>query len=227
MKKTILLCTAALAFGMTVTALPAAEKAAEVQAVVKPELNPDWNIKLNGKKLAAGKEVNFKTPAIPEIYAYVPVFSFELKINGKDNKDIMPVLQVNNRPYTERDKWDAPRLMNRKNSSDGGNGLYTYNVSGLLRAGKYNRFIIKLNDSKASCTISNVRVFLKPDSRSVLPDPPAKAKNVFKIVQGNPLKITLNGVPAADPYYILVYENTNEYSSFSEYKLSGKERPNA
>lgn len=41
------------------------------------------------------------------------------------------------------------------------------------------------------------------------------------------LKITLNGVPAADPYYILVYENTKEYSSFSEYKLSGKERPNA
>ena len=41
------------------------------------------------------------------------------------------------------------------------------------------------------------------------------------------LKITLNGVPAADPYYILVYENTKEYSSFSEYKLSGKEHPNA
>ena len=40
------------------------------------------------------------------------------------------------------------------------------------------------------------------------------------------LKITLNGVPSADPYYILVYENTKEYSSFSEYKLSGKERPN-
>ena len=41
------------------------------------------------------------------------------------------------------------------------------------------------------------------------------------------LKITLNGVPEAKPYYILVYENTETYSSFSEYKLSGKERPNA
>ena len=98
MKKTVLLCAAVLACGMVVTALPAAEKAAEVQVAVKPELNPDWNIQLPGKKIAAGKEVNFKTPAIPEIYAYVPVFSFELKINGKDNKDIMPVLQVNNRP---------------------------------------------------------------------------------------------------------------------------------
>ena len=41
------------------------------------------------------------------------------------------------------------------------------------------------------------------------------------------LKITLNGVPSAEPYYILIYENTDEYSAFSEYKLSGKERPNA
>ena len=193
MKKTVLLCAAALAFGMVGTVLPAAEKAAEAQAVVKPELNPDWNIQLKGRKIAAGKLVNFKTPAIPDIYAYVPVFSFELKINGKDNKAVMPVLQVNNRPYTELDKWDAPRLMNRKNSKDGGNGLYVYNVSGLLRPGKYNRFIVKLNDSKTACTISNVRVFLKPDSRSVVPDAPAKEKNVFKIVQGNPLKITLNG----------------------------------
>jgi len=40
------------------------------------------------------------------------------------------------------------------------------------------------------------------------------------------LKITLNGVPSAEPYYILIYENTDEYSAFSEYKLSGKERPN-
>ena len=39
------------------------------------------------------------------------------------------------------------------------------------------------------------------------------------------LKITINGIPDADPYYILVYENTSEYDNFSEYKLSGKERP--
>ena len=38
-----------LGFGFA--ALPAAEKkAAEVQVAVKPELNPDWNIKINGKK---------------------------------------------------------------------------------------------------------------------------------------------------------------------------------
>lgn len=39
------------------------------------------------------------------------------------------------------------------------------------------------------------------------------------------LKITLKDVPQAEPYYILVYENTEEYSSFDDYKLSGKERP--
>ena len=39
------------------------------------------------------------------------------------------------------------------------------------------------------------------------------------------LKITLNDIPNADPYYILVYENTEEYSGFTEYKLTGKERP--
>ena len=55
MKKTVLLCAAALAFGMVGTVLPAAEKAAEAQAVVKPELNPDWNIQLKGRKIAAGK----------------------------------------------------------------------------------------------------------------------------------------------------------------------------
>lgn len=39
------------------------------------------------------------------------------------------------------------------------------------------------------------------------------------------LKIMLNGVPKADPYYILIYENTEEYSLFEDYKLSRKERP--
>lgn len=40
------------------------------------------------------------------------------------------------------------------------------------------------------------------------------------------LKITLKDIPNADPYYILVYEDTDEYSAFTDYKLSGKERPN-
>ncbi len=39
------------------------------------------------------------------------------------------------------------------------------------------------------------------------------------------LKITLNDLPDAKPYYILVYENTEEYSALGEYKLSGKEKP--
>ena len=39
------------------------------------------------------------------------------------------------------------------------------------------------------------------------------------------LRITLNDIPKADPYYILIYESTDEYSAFSEYKLSRKERP--
>ena len=41
------------------------------------------------------------------------------------------------------------------------------------------------------------------------------------------LKITINGIPEAQPYYILVYENTETYSHFGEYELSGKEVPNA
>lgn len=40
------------------------------------------------------------------------------------------------------------------------------------------------------------------------------------------LKITLNGVEGAAPYYILVFENTDEYSALGEYQLSGKEKPN-
>ena len=40
------------------------------------------------------------------------------------------------------------------------------------------------------------------------------------------VKIAVRDIPEAEPYYILVYENTDEYSLFSEYKLSGKERPN-
>lgn len=39
------------------------------------------------------------------------------------------------------------------------------------------------------------------------------------------LKITLNAVEDAKPYYILIYERTDEYSLFEDYKLSGKERP--
>ena len=40
------------------------------------------------------------------------------------------------------------------------------------------------------------------------------------------IKITINAIPEAKPYYILVYENT-EQSLFGEYTLSGKEKPNA
>ena len=39
------------------------------------------------------------------------------------------------------------------------------------------------------------------------------------------LRITLNDVPNAKPYDILVYENTEEYSALGEYKLSRKEIP--
>lgn len=39
------------------------------------------------------------------------------------------------------------------------------------------------------------------------------------------LKITLNGVEKADPYYVLVYENTEDYDSFKEYELKGREKP--
>ena len=39
------------------------------------------------------------------------------------------------------------------------------------------------------------------------------------------LKITVNGIENAEPYYILIYENTEEYSAFEEYTLTGKERP--
>ena len=39
------------------------------------------------------------------------------------------------------------------------------------------------------------------------------------------LKITINAIPDAAPYYILVYENTEQYSAFGEYQLSGKEKP--
>ena len=39
------------------------------------------------------------------------------------------------------------------------------------------------------------------------------------------LKITLNGVDNAKPYYVLVYENTDEYGLFSEYELKGREKP--
>ena len=39
------------------------------------------------------------------------------------------------------------------------------------------------------------------------------------------LKITINGVDNAKPYYVLVYENTDEYDFFSEYELKGREKP--
>ena len=41
------------------------------------------------------------------------------------------------------------------------------------------------------------------------------------------LKITVNSIPSAEPYYILVYECTEQYSQLADYDLSGKEKPNA
>ena len=39
------------------------------------------------------------------------------------------------------------------------------------------------------------------------------------------LKITLNGVEKANPYYILIYENSDDYNAFKEYKIKGREKP--
>lgn len=39
------------------------------------------------------------------------------------------------------------------------------------------------------------------------------------------LTITLEGVEGAEPYHILVYENTEDYNNFKEYKLKGREKP--
>ena len=41
------------------------------------------------------------------------------------------------------------------------------------------------------------------------------------------LKITVPSIPNAEPYYILVYESTEQYSQLDDYDLSGKEKPNA
>ena len=45
--------------------------------------------------------------------------------------------------------------------------------------------------------------------------------NEFWIV----LRITINGVEMKEPYQILIYENTKEYSETESYKLSKRERP--
>lgn len=39
------------------------------------------------------------------------------------------------------------------------------------------------------------------------------------------LEINVNGAETDEPYMILVYENTDDYSKFEEYKLSEKEKP--
>lgn len=39
------------------------------------------------------------------------------------------------------------------------------------------------------------------------------------------LEITLNGVEGADPYYILIYEVSDEYDSFRDYKPGRREKP--
>ncbi len=39
------------------------------------------------------------------------------------------------------------------------------------------------------------------------------------------LAVTLNGVEGAEPYYILIYESTEDYNRFTEYELSSGERP--
>ncbi len=39
------------------------------------------------------------------------------------------------------------------------------------------------------------------------------------------LTITVNGVEDAKPYHVLVYENTEDYSNFTEYKLKRREKP--
>ncbi len=39
------------------------------------------------------------------------------------------------------------------------------------------------------------------------------------------LVININGVEGAEPHYILIYERSEEYDMFKEYKLSGKEKP--
>lgn len=39
------------------------------------------------------------------------------------------------------------------------------------------------------------------------------------------LEVTLNGVENAEPYYILVYERSEQYGRFEEYELRGGERP--
>lgn len=39
------------------------------------------------------------------------------------------------------------------------------------------------------------------------------------------LRISINGVEQKEPYQILIYENTEEYSKTEKYELSGKEKP--
>ena len=154
--------------------------------------NPDavYNVKLKpGKSEAA--TWSFVLPPVEEMNGYVPTLAFELVMKN-DQKNIQPQILFNNRPLPRLDHRHLPRLINRQNASDGGNGKYIYRLHKLLQLDRDNTVTLQLgNNSKFA--LKNVKLFYTAETRPLIPAAPQVNKNAFTILPGKTLQVALDG----------------------------------
>ncbi len=175
--------------------VPAESKIPEVTAAKlakESQKNPDfvYTVKFSQKKSYA-KTWSFELPPISDINGYVPVLSFDFVMKN-NAAAVQPVLAVNNKPLARLDHRHLPRLLNCRNTSDGGSKNYMYSLKKLFAAGTNTKIVVSAGNN-SDFMLKNIRLFYKAETLALYPDAPRAKKDAFTIFPGKKLKVALEG----------------------------------
>lgn len=154
--------------------------------------NPDfvYSVKFPAKK-SYSKTWSFELPNIDDIHGYVPVLSFDFVM--KNNvATVQPALVVNNKKLDRLDNRHLPRLLNARNSADGGSKNYMFSLKKVIDAHCNTKVVVSAGN-QSEFLLKNITISYKAETLPLYPDPPAVRKDAFTILPGKTLKVAVHG----------------------------------
>ena len=154
--------------------------------------NPDfvYRVQFPAKK-SFSKTWSFELPDIDDIHGYVPVLSFDFVMKNNVST-VQPELSVNNKKLGRLDNRHLPRLLNCRNSADGGSKNYMFSLKKVFAADCNTKVVVSAGN-RSEFLLKNITISYKAETLPLYPDPPAVRKDAFTILPGKTLKVAVDG----------------------------------
>ena len=145
-------------------------------------VDPNDQLSFPDRRVAAGHMGSVTLPGTPVINGYTPVLRFRLKC--ADGAAHRPEVLIGKTSLPELDDRGFPRLADRADASEGGDGVYTYNLNKLLHPVRERRVRIGLEDNSSAFTLSEIEFFWRTEARSLVSPRPRKDRDAFRRGEG-------------------------------------------